>query len=391
MMAELLIVLSWFFVAAAAIPLVVFIAEIGLGVARSSSLPLADEMPSTVVLIPAHNEAAIISETLQSLCHALPDRTNVLVIADNCSDTTAAIVRELGYTVLERSDAEQRGKGYALAYGRDHLCASPPECVIVFDADCRSDRQSLTDLATYCCSRILPVQARYIFEADRAASPKVQISNFAFWLKNVVRQRGAKRIGGPAILTGTGMAFPWAIFEKLALATGNIVEDLALCVELTSSGRGPEFLEQALVTSEAANEGATLEQRARWEHGYLSTAGRDGLPMVWHGLKTMNWQATWLGLHLLVPPLVLLVFVSMACLGFSVGTGLLTSEWRPAIYLSGLLMSAFGLIFANWIIEGRTWLRPRALFLLPLYLIWKFPLYVRFLAGRRAGWTRTER
>lgn len=390
-MAEMLLVLNWFPVALAGLPLVVFIVETALGLARSPSHPLSGEMPSTVILIPAHNEAAIISETLQCLSQALPDRASILVIADNCSDDTAATVRELGYSVLERSDLERRGKGYALAYGRDHLSASPPECVIVFDADCRSDKQSLADLARDCRSRMLPVQARYIFEADRAAAPRVQISNFAFWLKNVVRQRGAKRVGGPAILTGTGMAFPWPVFEKLELATGNIVEDLALCVELTRSGPGPVFLEQALVTSEAASEGATLEQRARWEHGYLATAGRHGLPMIWYGLRSMSWQATWLGLHLLVPPLVLLVLLSAICLGLAIGTGIVTSDWWPALCLSGLLMTAFGLIFANWIIGGRTWLRPRDLFMLPLYLIWKIPLYIRFLAGRRAGWTRTER
>lgn len=391
MINEVLVALNWLLFSATAIPLAVFIFETAFGFARSLSCPLSGETPTTIVLIPAHNEEAIIGETLQRLSQALPDRTSILVVADNCSDRTAAIVRELGFAVLERQDSERRGKGYALAHGRDHLRASPPDCVIVFDADCQSDKQSFSDLARYCCLYMRPTQARYTFEANRDASPKVQISNFAFWLKNVVRQRGAKRLGGPAILTGTGMAFPWPVFEQTALATGNIVEDLALCVDLTRSGCGPVFLEQALVTSEAASEGATLEQRARWEHGFLSTTGQHGLPTIWHGLLSMNWQAVWLGLHLLVPPLALFVFVSMACLGLLVGTGMITSDWHPAIFLSVLLITAFGFILANWVVEGRAWLRPGALFMLPLYLIWKTPLYLRFLAGRKSGWTRTER
>lgn len=388
---DLLIDLSWLLVVLPAIPLVVFIIETGLGIAKSLPRSLSAGMPSTVILVPAHNEALIIGETLEKLNLALPDRASILVIADNCSDHTAAVVRELGYLVLERSDPERRGKGYALAHGRDHLSGSPPECIIVFDADCRSDRQSLADLARHCRAHMLPVQAGYIFEADRAASPKVQISSFAFWLKNVVRQRGASRVGGAAILTGTGMAFPWASFDQLALATGNIVEDLAMCVELTRSGRGPIFLDQAMVTSVAASEGATLEQRARWEHGYISTAGNHAVPMIWHGLRTWSWPPLWLGLHLLVPPLALLFFLSVLCLMLSVGIGVITSAWLPALCLTALLAAASGLVCANWVIAGHKWLTPRAVFMIPLYLVWKIPLYVRFLAGRKAQWTRTER
>lgn len=391
MFVDVLIGLNWLLVAVAAIPLAVFIIETGLGIAKSLPRLLSGEVPATVILIPAHNEALIISETLEQLDLALPDQASILVIADNCSDDTAAIVRELGYGVLERGDPERRGKGYALAHGRDYLCASPPECVIVFDADCRSDSQSLADLARYCRSRMLPVQARYVLEADLAASPKVQISSLAFWLKNVVRQRGADRIGGPAILTGTGMAFPWPIFEQLPLATGNIVEDLAMCIELTRSGSGPVFLDQAMVTSVAASEGATLEQRARWEHGYISTAGNHAVPMIWHGLWTRNWPPLWLGLHLLVPPIALLFFLSVLCLMLLVGIGVITSAWLPSLCLTALLVTAFGLVCANWVIAGHKWLTPRAVFMIPLYLVWKIPLYVRFIAGRRAGWTRTER
>ena len=49
----------------------------------------------------------------------------LLVVADNCSDDTAAVARAAGAEVTERSDVERRGKGYALDHGVRHLAADP--------------------------------------------------------------------------------------------------------------------------------------------------------------------------------------------------------------------------------------------------------------------------
>ena len=46
----------------------------------------------------------------------------------------------------------------------------------------------------------------------------VQLSSFAFLVKNLVRQRGLQRIAGKVHLTGTGMALPWRLFDQADLA-----------------------------------------------------------------------------------------------------------------------------------------------------------------------------
>ncbi len=374
-----------------ALPLIIFTIEVSLGLIGTNAEPLAGEAPSTCLLIPAHNEAEIITETLAHLASIIPADARILVVADNCSDETASLARSQGFEVLERHDPLRRGKGYALAFGREALLISPPECVIVFDADCRSDPQSIADLARACKMRGSVLQARYVFDGDRSLTPKVQISNFALWIKNVVRQRGSSRIGGPAILTGTGMVFPWHVFEKLPLATGSIVEDLALSVHLTEAGHAPVFFEQARVTSAAANQSATLEQRSRWEHGFLAVARTHGLTAVRRGLLSFDWRSLWLGLHLMVPPLALLLtlgLVSEALLGIivvSIGYRL------PFFILGAVLLAAMSASFLNWVVEGRLWLAPRSLIFLPFYVLWKLPLYGRFLAGKTATWVRTDR
>src|SRR5437016_5923806 len=64
------------------------------------------------LLVPAHDEELLITRTVDSLLAVdYPrDLYRVHVIADNCSDETAARARAAGATVHERSDPARRGK-----------------------------------------------------------------------------------------------------------------------------------------------------------------------------------------------------------------------------------------------------------------------------------------
>src|SRR5438046_2319517 len=71
------------------------------------------------LLIPAHNEEAILGTLLESLSMLVypQDRYTVYVVADNCTDNTAELARATGWVrVYERFDETRRGKGYALSW-----------------------------------------------------------------------------------------------------------------------------------------------------------------------------------------------------------------------------------------------------------------------------------
>src|SRR5262245_61354108 len=80
----------------------------------------------TAVLIPAHNEGAGILPTIRDAQAQLGPNDRILVVADNCTDDTAAIVQAVGVEVTIRTDPERRGKGYALEFGMRHLGLNPP-------------------------------------------------------------------------------------------------------------------------------------------------------------------------------------------------------------------------------------------------------------------------
>jgi cellulose synthase/poly-beta-1,6-N-acetylglucosamine synthase-like glycosyltransferase len=59
------------------------------------------------------------------------------VVADNCSDDTAALARAAGAQVLQRHDDSKKAKGYALEHAFNHFfaAAKKPDAVVVVDAD----------------------------------------------------------------------------------------------------------------------------------------------------------------------------------------------------------------------------------------------------------------
>lgn len=344
-----------------------------------------------VVVMPAHDEAAVIGRTLARLRPALGARARVLVVADNCGDDTAAIARAAGAEVIVRTDPVRRGKGFALAFARDHLRAAPPAAVAVIDADCEIDAQSLARLFALAAETGQPVQAVNLLRPDLHAAPMVQVSNFAFLVKNLVRQRGLARLAGRVNLTGTGMAFPWPLFAAAPLATDDVVEDLGLGLDLSTSGRPPLLASDATVWSGASTTDGTLKQRTRWEGGFLSTSLRRALPLAVRGLARFDGRMVWSGLSLAVPPLALLALVNAAT--GAIGLGLLVAGASPAPFLAQFAIGvlAVGALAIVWRKHGRAFLSSRAAARLPLYLFWKLPMYLGLLRRRPTTWLRTGR
>ena len=386
-------VLAWTLALVPAGALLYFSAEVLLGLKPLDRPGLPASGPASrdlAVLIPAHNEAAVIGRTLAKLEEMLPAGTRTLVVADNCEDETAAIARRCGMEVVERNDPARHGKGYALAFGRDWLARSRPDAVIVLDADCELAPGSAAALA-HSAIECGAAQAVNLQQAHAGASPLVQISNFAILIKNLVRARGLQRIAGGIPLFGTGMAFSWETFASADLASGHLAEDLQLAIDLARAGARARLEEGASVTSGSAEVADTIQQRRRWEGGFLQIAFSQALPLVAEGIRARSRHRLGLGLHLLVPPLALLFLMALGTLGGLLALGLGTQIWGPFMALLSALMAASAAVFAAWLVEGRRILPLRSLLLAPAYLAWKLPLYLGFIARRKGRWTRTRR
>jgi cellulose synthase/poly-beta-1,6-N-acetylglucosamine synthase-like glycosyltransferase len=350
------------------------------------------ERPGLAVIMPAHDEALIIADTLRALLPELRKSDRVVVVADNCSDDTAALAAAEGAEVVVRQDPARRGKGYALDHGLRRLEAAPPQVVVILDADCRVDARSLDTLAAICRCTGRPVQATYLIDPPPGAGVFTRIAAFALIVKNQVRPLGTHWLGLPCHLMGTGMAFPWALISTAPLATRHIVEDVKLGVALALAGTPPLFCPEARVSSffPQSNEGLR-GQRIRWEHGHLDVALRDAPRLLTCGIVTWQLGLISLGLDLCVPPLALLLllvaalWIGSALLFLASGAGIAAVLSTVAVLLLALS------VMLSWSRYGRRVVSLGELLWAGVYAVRKVPLYLRFLLAKQSDWVRSKR
>lgn len=382
-------ILCWALAASAGLPLLMLAVECVVGAAPERKQDY-DLPPPFAVLIPAHDEARGIAAVVQAVRAQLRPCDQMLVVADNCTDATAALASASGADVVERDDQDRRGKAYALAYGRAALRLRPTAVVIILDADCVPGPGALSRLAAHADRHGAAVQGCYLLGSPPAATPLVRVSTLAFMIKNLVRQRGLQRLGGGALLQGTGMAFPWPIFERAPLETASLVEDLKLGLDLRLAGFPVRFDSHARFTSDASAQSATQGQRTRWEHGSIATALRY-VPRL--TLASLSGRPALLPLaaDVAIPPLALLgVQAITACLLLTIAA-MLTGHVAPLIALVTVGGIAAAALLFVWFLLGRDILPAAMATQLPRYLLWKLPIYRRLAGARQRLWVRTSR
>ncbi len=380
-----------------AVPALLLLAQVVLALLPDRTEREHPRPERIAVVMPAHNEGRGLRPTLMQAMAQLGPQDRILVVADNCTDDTAAQAREFDVTVVERTHATDRGKGFALDFGVRHLEAlaiqegQAPDVVVILDADCELGPRLLPRIASVAHATGRPVQATYLMEAANDGL-KARIAEFAMRVKNLVRPRGMHQLGLPCGLYGTGMAFPWAVAVQAPLASGHLAEDMQLGVRLAQLGAPPLLCEDALVTSVFAKsqEGAA-SQRTRWEHGHLAMLVGEGPRLLWRSMRPGRGAQLLQVLDMLVPPLTLLALMQVGWLMVTLLLAVLLGWWAP---MGVALLSVLMLVGAIVIAQQR-WaddiLSLSELAGAPLLLLSKVPLYLRFVFKRQVEWVRTKR
>jgi 1,2-diacylglycerol 3-beta-glucosyltransferase len=347
-----------------------------------------------VLVVPAHDEAAGLPATLATLdALAWPAaQRRVLVVADNCSDDTAAIARAHGVEVLERQDQQRRGKGHALAAAFARLVAEPADrwdAVVVIDAD----TDVTPDLLQAAHARLVAgadaLQAVYL--SRPGAAPLQTITEVALYASHVLRGRARERLGLSVGLRGNGMVLSRRLLARLPYEAFSAVEDLEYGIQLARAGVRIGLLPETIVRGDMPSEAAVAAtQRTRWIGGRAAVVRTELPGLLRDAVTRRSALLSDLAVDLLLPPLSLLVLLTVLGLGLSLvplwdGHVLPVSLWGAA----ALLLAAHVAVAAAG--AGRLAALGGVVRLLPKYVVTKAAIALRALVAPTTTWVRTAR
>jgi len=351
---------------------------------RRGAIAAPSPIRKLAVLVPAHDEKEFIGRTVASLLDSDPGpyQLEVVVIADNCGDSTAQIAAAAGARVIERFDDRLRGKGAALQHAIALLMPEDHDAFIIIDADSVVDPSFVKTMGDGFASGHEAQQCVYL-PLNVDASPKIQLMNLSFLSINYFRPFGRELLGLSAGIVGNGFGLTKRLLAEVPYTANSIAEDIEYHLMLVESGHRVRFTAQARVLGEfpVSTEGSGT-QRARWEGGRVRLQRAYLLPLLG---KILSGR-----LELLEP------FLGLMSLPLSYEVLLLGAlvlmPWPLWIYgLAGLILVAAHLPVAVGI-HGR----PRdfaAMLEIPRFGFWKIVMLPKILmsSGNRASWVRTKR
>ncbi len=230
------------------------------------------------LVIAAHNEELVIGHVIDSLSGQNYPKNlyDIFVVADNCTDRTAAIARRHGALVYKRFDTEKRGKGHALEwiFERIYEMCDKYDVVSVFDADNLVSSNFLDEMNRQLCKGHKVVQG-YIDSKNPFDSWITCSYSIAFWLANRIFQLPRYYLGLCCGLCGTGFCIDLSVLKQIGWGATCLTEDLEFTMKLALNGMKVAWAHDAIVYDEKP---LTLKQswrqRKRWMQGHADCAGR---------------------------------------------------------------------------------------------------------------------
>lgn len=140
---RVLSIINYILLCMIAIPLIPQICYVLFSFVKKKTFPKSEVKGRIAFLIPAHNEADVIYDTVKSVIEKQNyprDKFDVFVVADNCTDNTAELAEKAGAKVLIHNDPDPAHHMalYPLKYGVDYIINikdNPYDLVVHLDAD----------------------------------------------------------------------------------------------------------------------------------------------------------------------------------------------------------------------------------------------------------------
>lgn len=318
---------------------------------------IKNEKHKFMAIIPAHNEANVVANLIESLKKQDYDKNllDIYVIADNCTDNTAEIARKAGAIVYERFDETKKTKGFALQWFLNKKVedGSDYDAFCVFDADNIVMPDFIEQMNKKLCQGEEIVQGYRDIKNPTDSWISAGYAIF-YWTMNRFYHLARYNVGLSPLINGTGFMVKMDIVRQEGWNTKTLTEDIEFSLKSIAKGRKLGWAVDAKVYDEQPiGFKQSWSQRSRWTVGHLQCVRYYTVDLIKGIAKNktlMNFDGF---LYILGIPMMLITFLLLAI--------------NSAIYFTGG-MTGIDLIFNIGRYLFATFLLPIATALLILLL-----------------------
>lgn len=349
------------------------------------------------IVVAAHNEEQVIGalvENLQVLEYP-KELYDIHVIADNCTDNTALICKNLGAFVHERENKVEKGKGFALEWMFERIFKMPKkyDAIVIFDADNLVHPKFLLEMNNRLCKGEKVIQG-YLDCKNPDDTWVSATFSICFWVVDHVWHLAKYNIGLSSVLGGTGMCIATEILQKHGWGATCLTEDMEFTMKALLQGVPTTWAHNAIVYDEKPlTFKQSWNQRKRWAQGHFDVAGRYVPKLFVSGIKQGNIKMLDGIVHLLQPYLLIISTVFLFCNMINVKYPFYTNIFIQYIPLEFLIVVAVWqyampmLILAKVHASMKTWFY---FLFYPLFIYSWIPITILgFIDRNKREWSHT--
>jgi biofilm PGA synthesis N-glycosyltransferase PgaC len=250
--------------------------------------------PKVVVLIPAHNEAGSIADTIKAQLNQKRIADKIVVISDNSTDDTLKIAKSFPVLAVETVNNQHKKSG-ALNWAWNKY-AQDADLVVCLDADTVLPENAIGDwIEEFRANPTLGGSSSKFTMRGDPMLVRLQRAEFAKWTTTGLRR------GWTSVLAGTGCMIRNSALKTIAARddrTGpwcyeSMVEDFELTYRIRENGYLCQISPSVRAYTDAMKSGKTLwAQRMKWQVGTVE----DLLSLGFNRLTAIDWMQQVLGL-----------------------------------------------------------------------------------------------
>lgn len=350
------------------------------------------------IAIPAHNEEPVLKETICAIKQSdyPKDLYDIFVLADHCTDNTAAIAQQSGARCFERDVEPAKSKGAALNWLLEKIWSTctPYEGFIFLDADSKPDKEFLRMMDAHLQAGERLIQGHTVISNPLDGWFPTLYSAIEI-VEGRLQQQGRSNLDFSAKLAGYGFCVRTVDLESNPFPTG-LTEDYEYRLNLICKGINIRYEPRAIVFSEApANWYIAKLQHARWRAGIYKSRSQYRSQLLRQSVYNYNPAVMDVLLDLTFPSYSTLTVLGFSALLLQLFINLIATPLVPIYLLISWVILIAGLAIYPLLamVLDRAPLRGYlVIFIGPVFVVWRTwqALLARF-GKKPVTWVRTAR